>query len=78
MLPRAVRTQGIQFQADIVNPQGIPDARADQYQLRVDIGAFDAECLGADLVELSLPPFLRPFMAEHGALVPDLLRPGMD
>ena len=46
-------------------------------QLRVGLGAGDAEELGADLVELALAALLRPLVAEHRPGVPELDRPAL-
>ncbi len=50
-------------------------ARREQYEFRVDIRAFEAECFGIDLMELPVAPGLRPLAPEHRTHAPDSQTP---
>src|SRR6056297_561381 len=60
----------LQFQA-FLDTQLAPQPRGHQYQLGIDIGGRNPECLHANLVKLPLTPFLRPLVAEHGPAIPE-------
>ena len=67
-------TERINLQLDSVEPEVVPQASAHQDLLGVDVGAGETERLDADLIELTVAPFLRPLMAEHLAHVIEALR----
>ena len=65
---------GIDMQFDFRQPQRLPQAAQHDDLFRIDIGAGKRQRLGAELVELPVAAFLRPLVAEHRALVVQLLR----
>ena len=69
--PRFSGTQGVQLQGDVLHQAKLlPQACREQDDFGIDVRAIKAVRLYADLMELAITPFLRPFVAEHRPLVP--------
>ena len=67
--------QIVDFQGQVLgNAQLTPQVGAHGDHFGVDVWAVVAECFDADLVELAVAAFLRPFAAEHRPHVPEFLR----
>ncbi len=72
---RALRglAEAVEFEPHIGEPDGLPERIRQQDQFRIDVRPCEAQCLGADLVELPETSALRLLAAEHGAGVPEAL-----
>ena len=64
----------VEFEADAVDAERLPEAREHDDHFRVDVGTFHAERFGAELIELAVAAALGTFVAEHRPDVPEALR----
>ena len=76
-LPLLRAAQRVDFQPDAGERQLVPESRTHDDLLGIDIRPGIAESLDTELVKLAVAPFLRPFVAEHRAGVPQALRTGV-
>jgi len=68
------RTDRVQLQRNVAgDAQLAPPAGGQHNQLGIDIRPLQAKRFGANLVELTVAPFLRTFVAEHRPNVPQAL-----
>ena len=58
-------TQAVNFQTDVVQTQILPETRAHQNLLGIDIRPGKAECLDAYLMKLTIPTLLGTLVTEH-------------
>ena len=65
-------SEGVELELHMIrNAELLPDPVRKHEDLGIDIRSGEAENLDSELVELSVAPFLRLLVAEHGAHVPE-------
>src|SRR6185369_10412518 len=70
--PACVVSQGIDLETQSGDAEPREECMEHCQDLDIDVGMIGPEGLYADLVELAVPPLLRPLMPEHGPQVIEL------